>query len=99
MTINRVGVMSAAKISGALYAMFGLIFGAIFSVASLLLGNAFGAASGQEDAWIAAAFGIGAVAFLPILYGILGFIFTAIMAALFNLITRMVGGLELEVRP
>lgn len=96
MTIKRVGVMSVAKISGVLYATFGLLFGAIFSLISIL-GSAFGAAAGQEDAWLGLMFGVGAIVILPIMYGVLGFVFTAIAAALFNFAARTVGGVELEV--
>ncbi|MEK6374241.1 MAG: hypothetical protein AABO58_16260 [Acidobacteriota bacterium] len=43
-------------------------------------------------------FGAAAVVALPIFYGILGFIMTLIMAALYNLVAGWVGGVELDVQ-
>ena len=42
-------------------------------------------------------FGVGFALALPILYGICGFIFTAIGCALYNWVAGMVGGIEFHV--
>jgi hypothetical protein len=42
-------------------------------------------------------FGIGAIIFAPILYGILGFIFGILLALFYNITTGLVGGIEIEV--
>jgi hypothetical protein len=42
--------------------------------------------------------GVGAIVFFPILYGVMGFIATLIMAALYNVIAGAVGGVEMDVR-
>ena len=98
MVLKRVGVLSAAKIAGALYASMGLIFGCIIAVISAL--GAFGAATQTSGApaWMGALLGVGAVILLPILYGILGLVGGAIGAALYNLFSGLVGGLELEMQ-
>jgi hypothetical protein len=44
-----------------------------------------------------AGFGTGLALALPILYGVLGFIFTAIGCALYNLVAGWVGGIEVEL--
>jgi len=44
-----------------------------------------------------AMFGAGAIVLLPLLYGGLGFVMTALMAALYNVTARLVGGVELDV--
>jgi len=96
MVINRVGPISVAKVAGLLYAILGLLFGAIFSVISLAGGLA--GFSDEPDAAIAGViFGVGAVIVLPILYGAMGFLMTALMAALYNLTARIVGGVEIDV--
>jgi hypothetical protein len=91
MTLKRIGPLSAAKLSGILYALMGLIIGALFSIASLL-GSAFDSV-GIGGGFL---FGIGAIIILPIFYGLLGLISGLIGAALFNLVAGIVGGLELE---
>ena len=96
MVINRVGPLSAAKIAGALYAMLGVFFGAIVSIIAFARGMA---ASTDEPgaAAFGAIFGAGAIVLLPILYGVMGFVMTLLMAALYNLIARMVGGVQIDV--
>jgi hypothetical protein len=94
MIVRRVGPLSFAKITGVLYALMGLLFGAIFSLVSLA---GFAAASGQEGA-AGMLFGVGAIVILPIFYGVLGFLFSLIGAALYNLIAGWVGGVELDLQ-
>jgi hypothetical protein len=42
-------------------------------------------------------FGVGSVVFLPIFYGILGFVFGLIGALFYNGIARLIGGVEIEL--
>lgn len=96
MVIRRVGVFSAAKIAGALYGLMGLLLGGIFSLISVVAGTA-AMTEGNDDAMFGLIFGVGAIIFLPIFYGVLGAIFAAIGAAFYNLIAGFVGGLEIEI--
>jgi hypothetical protein len=47
--------------------------------------------------WLGPMFGVGALVFFPVLYGVIGFVSGAISAALYNLFSGLVGGLELEM--
>jgi hypothetical protein len=42
-------------------------------------------------------FGTGLAVALPILYGVMGFIFTAIACAIYNFVAGFVGGIEVEL--
>ena len=95
MVVRGIGVLSLAKILGALYAVFGLIAGFFFTAVSLA-GLAFADKSGMEGL-LAGLFGIGAVIILPIFYGAIGFVAGLITAGLFNLVAPIVGGLELQM--
>jgi hypothetical protein len=95
MVLTRIGPLSAAKISGLLYAIMGLIVGLLFTFASLI-GAALGTMGDAPDALFPLFFGVGAVVFLPIFYGFIGFLSALIGAALYNLMASMVGGVELE---
>ncbi len=92
MRIKSVGIGSSAKISGALYALMGLIFGGIFALTSL-----FSQGLWDESPFLGMMFGVGAIVFLPVFYGTMGLVAGAIGAALYNWVAGMIGGLELEL--
>ena len=82
--IRRFGVGQTAKVIGALYALMGLVFVPIALIASMFSPN-------KSD------FGAGFALALPIIYGVLGFIFTAIGCAIYNFVAGLVGGIEVEL--
>jgi len=94
--VKSVGVMSFAKIMGLTYGCLGLIFCPLFLVIGLL-----GSFAGQGKTPFAGIFGVVFAVLMPVLYGVMGFVFGAIGALLYNLIAKWVGGfeLELELRP
>jgi hypothetical protein len=92
-TIKSVGVISLAKIMGAIYAALGLLFLPIFLVAGIagsMTGGKFGAFGAVGALFLAILF--------PILYGALGFVAGAIGALLYNLFANWVGGIELQLQ-
>ena len=97
MVIKRISPMSCAKVSGLLYALFGLLVGGVFSLVMMVAGSGFG---GQDRVgpMFGALFGAGAVVILPVCYGALGFVGGAVTAALYNLIAGWTGGIELDVQ-
>lgn len=92
MVIKRINVLKLAIFQGALMAAFGLLAGLCF----LVFGSMF-AKMGGGLGTAGFAGGIGAVIFLPIVYGIIGFIGGAIGAFVYNLVAGVVGGIEIEV--
>jgi hypothetical protein len=95
--VRRVGVLSLAKISGALYGLIGLILGAIFSLASIMASALMqSATNGNSRAAFGVLFGAGAIILLPILYGVIGFVSGLITGVLYNALAGVVGGVELE---
>ena len=93
MVIKRINVLKLAIFQGALMAAFGLLAGVFF----LLFGSMLGRMGGDSGGAIGMIGGIGAIIFLPILYGIIGFISGAIGAFIYNLVAGVVGGIEIEV--
>ena len=97
MEIKRVGVLSTAKILGALYAALGLLIGLLYACAFLAVGVG---GLVESDAGL---FGIGVGGFFlilclsPIIYGLIGFIAGAIAAVLYNVLAGVIGGIELEL--
>lgn len=100
MIIKRIGVVKAGVIQACVMALFGLIAGLCMLLFGSFAGGLMGAAGGDAGAGLGLGMigGIGAVIFLPILYGVFGFIAGVIGAAVYNLVARFVGGLELEVQ-
>jgi len=43
-----------------------------------------------------ALFGIAAIVVFPILYGVMGFVFAALAATVYNLVAAKIGGIEVE---
>lgn len=95
MVIRRVGVLSAAKLYAAISFAMGLIIGVFVAIGSML---GMSLADPDTPALVGMMFGVGAVIFLPLFYGAMGFVFGAIGAALYNVFAGMVGGLEVETQ-
>ena len=90
--IKSVGVLSIAKVMGLVQACLGLIFAPF-----LLLIGLLGTMAGPQKTPFAGMFGIFLALFMPVLYGVMGFIAGAVGALLYNLFARWVGGFELEL--
>ena len=77
----------------------GLIFLPIFMLAAAAGAFAQHARGAQPAAPAAAVAGImfGMGIFMPVIYGVMGFIFGVISAAIYNLVARWIGGIEVEV--
>ena len=92
-TLRSVGVLSCAKIMGAIYGCLALILMPIFVLvgfASMLSGKSADSMSGAA----VLAFAI----LLPILYGAMGFLMGASTAWLYNLFARWLGGVQMDLR-
>jgi hypothetical protein len=98
MVIRKIGVGSAARIAGALYAVIGLVGGCFIALFSMISAGLMGAADNNLPSWIAPMFGIGAVVVAPIFYGLMGLVVGAVGALVYNLVAGMAGGLEIEVQ-
>jgi len=99
--IKKLGVFSVAKIQSLVMLVVSLLisipYGLIIIVyalfgASMVSGNASFAVGGGG-----VVLGLGIMIGLPIFYGIMGFIFGAISALVYNLFSGIVGGVEIEV--
>jgi hypothetical protein len=95
--LKRVGIVSVAKITAVIGIVIGLIMGIIIGLISTLFGSIFDM-MGPEMMGGAGfgALGLLAIVILPIVYGIGGFIYGAVVAAIYNIIARIIGGIVLE---
>ncbi len=81
--IARFTVGQTAKVIGILYGLMGLVFVPIFLFISAV------APEGQS-------FGVGFALAMPILYGVLGFVFAALGCLLYNWVAGWAGGIEVD---
>ena len=82
--IRRFGVGQTAKVFGVLYSLIGLVCLPIFLLAAMFAPREAG-------------FSISFAVVLPVIYGLMGFVFTAIGCVVYNLVSSWVGGIEIEI--
>ncbi|MEO8205377.1 MAG: hypothetical protein ABI615_04295 [Chthoniobacterales bacterium] len=96
-TLKRIEPLQAGKMFGALYALLSLIFVAFllfFAVLGLLVPSLNGSVASAGFGMI----GVIIIAiFVPVLYGVAGFIAGVICAWLYNIIAGVIGGIRFEV--
>ena len=95
MVLKSVGVLSAAKIVGLMYAILGLIMGLLFAAIFSMI--PMSEANPDMPGWLAPMFGTSAIIIAPIFYGCMGFVGGAIAAVVYNALSGMMGGLELRL--
>jgi Transmembrane domain of unknown function (DUF3566) len=99
--IKRIEPLQAGKMLGILYACMGLIFLPFFALFGVLGAFAQHAQQTQSVAGPAAALVAGMMVgfgiFMPVMYGVMGFIFGILMAVIYNLVARWIGGIEVDV--
>lgn len=94
--IQRIGVLSLAKIQGLLFLLFGLLFGLLYGLVMCGIGIV-AAVSGEKEALILVIAGVAFMVLFPLMYGGMGFVMGALMAWLYNVVARRIGGLEIDI--
>lgn len=104
--LKRVGILSAGLVIGLISALLALVLALIMAVFFLIMmaaGVSAATTEGSPPEAPMAMFG-GAVGMLlvaivaPLAYGAAGFIFGCLYAAIYNLVAKLTGGVELELR-
>ena len=95
--ITKIGVMPFAKMLAAIYVGIGLLIG-LFVAVLALFGAALPSSGTSFPGLFGLMFGVGAVIFFPIMYGIMGLVIGALMALLYNFIAPKIGGIKLETK-
>ena len=86
LTVKKIDVVSLATIFAVMYAILGFISGTIITLLSLLN-------IGKSENLL---FGVGSIILVPIIYGIMGAVGGALLALLYNIAAKWVGGIAIE---
>jgi len=89
MEVKKIDILSLAKVQGLVMAAIGLLMGLFFASLGTAMSSMMGSSQG---------FGFAAVIFMPIMYGIFGFVGGAIGAFIYNLVAGWIGGIKLELK-
>lgn len=91
--IEKIGVSSAAKIYGLTLGILGCVIGIFYALFLSAFSGLF------DDLPISGAGGLGIIMVIvfPIMYGIMGFIFGALGAVVYNFVASKTGGLEIQL--
>ena len=97
--VRRVGPGSAFKIGLVLYGIIGLLLGIVMACVSMVAGSlgSLGQSAVPGARVLGLGMGFGAIIVFPLLYGVMGGVFAAIGAAIYNLVAGWVGGLEIDI--
>ncbi|MBN2454405.1 hypothetical protein JXB11_02565 [Candidatus Woesearchaeota archaeon] len=85
--LKKVGVLSVAKMAGIISAVLGLIYGLFMAGIGVLL---------LFTEPILGILWITSIIWAPIGYGIMGFLFGALYAWMYNILAKRIGGIEFE---
>ena len=98
-TVKRVAPGSAFKIGLVMYAILGLLLGIFMAFISMVAGTlgSLGESAAPGAKLLGFGMGFGAIIIFPIGYGVIGGIFAAIGAVIYNLVAGWVGGLEVDI--
>ena len=95
--VRSVDPVAYGKFNGVLGALIGFIPGAIFMLMSLV-GAGFSGSKLGPFAMFGVFFGLGAIVIIPAFYGVLMFIAGVIGALFYNLVARIMGGIEITIQ-
>lgn len=87
--VKKIGVLQTAKVFGVIYALISLLIVLPFFLVGSMISEEFFPEMAD--------FGVAAFLMIPVMYGVVGFIFTAIACAVYNLISSFTGGIEIEM--
>ena len=93
-TVKHVGPGSAFKIGLIVYAILGFIIGIPFALIGMIGGGSLAA---SRMPLLGAGVGIFAILLFPVCYGLIGGVFAAIGALIYNLAAGWIGGLEVDI--
>jgi hypothetical protein len=86
--IRRFGIKQTSKIAGIVYFLLGILIAPFFIMTS-------GSAQGQESLPKVGPFAL--MLIIPVFYGLIGFLMTALVLFVYNRIAEKAGGIELDI--
>jgi hypothetical protein len=100
--IKKLGILSVAKMSGLMYFVLSLLISIPYGLIIIFIALSASSSLGRQNGGFmvgggGVVFGLVIMIALPIIYGLIGFVFGVISALVYNIFAGMVGGIEIEV--
>jgi len=96
-TLKRIAPLQFGKIIGLLYGLISLLFAPFVLLASIFASLMSDHAQQGLPTIVMIGIGLILCAVIPMFYAAMGFVIGLVGAAVYNLLARMVGGIEFEV--
>jgi hypothetical protein len=96
-TLKRIAPLQFGKIVGLLYGLIALLFAPFILAFTIIMSLMPEHAQQGPPTIVLAGVGLILCAVIPMFYAAMGFVVGLIGAAIYNLLARMVGGIEFEV--
>ena len=94
--IERIDLMSCAKLLGALGAIMGLIGGVVFALMTHF-GPFADISQGRDETDPILLIGYGVIVVAPIAYGLVGVLYGLLIAGIYNIVASLVGGVKIRL--
>jgi hypothetical protein len=94
--LRKIGVVSVMKLFFVIHFLLGFLVGLAITLFSVVMSSAIGSAENSIPGgmWL---FGPLAVVVMPILYGVIGALFSAVGALIYNLLAAYIGGIQVLI--
>ena len=97
--ITRVSVLQTSLTMSVMYAAMVFLIGIILAILGTPVVAVIGSLFGEQDTAITGwlIFSVGFATFGAVVYGIFGYVFTALIAFIYNIVSNWTGGVELTL--
>jgi len=94
--IRKIGILSLAKIFGLIMAVIGLVLGIFVGFAMFFIASFLGTENNFSP-YFGTSLGISGFLIMPLVFGLLGFLFGTLTAFIYNVLASWIGGVKIEL--
>jgi len=92
--LKKIDIISLAKFE----ALFMAILSFVSAIIYTMIGNNMSSQMSEYNIYTTGYMGVISIIVSPIVYGILGFIFGMLLAIIYNILAKKIGGIKIEIK-